>query len=62
MEVLKNPLNPNPREKANFLSALTFYWTLKIFKKGYNKVLELEDLFKPLQADRSEVLGDRLER
>lgn len=62
MEVLKNPLNPNPREKANFLSALTFFWTIKIFKKGYKKVLELEDLFKPLEVDRSEALGDRLER
>ncbi|CAO1401294.1 unnamed protein product [Diamesa serratosioi] len=52
----------NPREKANIFSILTFWWTIDIFRKGYSKVLELEDLFKPLEVDKSEVLGTRLEK
>ncbi|XP_059613900.1 ATP-binding cassette sub-family C member 4-like [Phlebotomus argentipes] len=62
MEAAHRTLLPNPREKANIVSVLTFWWTIKLFKKGYQKVLELEDLFRPLTEDNSEVLGDRLER
>lgn len=61
MEAIRKPLAPNPRENANILSVLTFWWTIKLFKKGYKKVLELQDLFKPLEVDRSDNLGDRLE-
>jgi ATP-binding cassette subfamily C (CFTR/MRP) protein 4 len=52
----------NPRQNANFLSILTFWWTLNLFKKGYSKVLEIGDLFSPVNDDLSERLGDRLER
>ena len=52
----------NPREKANFLSIITFFWTIDLFKKGYKKDLEVEDLYKPLKCDESEKLGDRLEK
>lgn len=51
----------NPREKANFLSVITFFWTLDLFKKGYSKELEIDDLYKPLECDDSKRLGDRLE-
>ncbi|XP_063700314.1 ATP-binding cassette sub-family C member 4-like [Culicoides brevitarsis] len=61
METTQKPLKPNPREKANFLSLLTFWWTIDFFKLGYRKVIEFGDLFKPLQCDHSEVLGNRLE-
>ncbi|EZA62696.1 putative multidrug resistance-associated protein, partial [Ooceraea biroi] len=37
-------------------------WTLSLFKTGYKKVLEVEDLFDPLKVDRSTLLGDRLEK
>lgn len=60
MESAKRKLPPNPREKANILSVLFFVWTLPLFKKGYAKVLELEDIFQPLTCDRSESLGNRL--
>lgn len=53
---------PNPRESASILSILTFWWTIDLFKKGYTKVLELQDLFRPLEVDQSEALGDRLEK
>ncbi|KAK9297340.1 hypothetical protein QLX08_008913 [Tetragonisca angustula] len=53
---------PNPRVKANFLSVLFWWWTLDLFKTGYRKILQTEDLYTPLKTDRSNVLGDRLER
>lgn len=52
----------NPAENANVLSVLTFWYTLDLFKKGYRKVLEISDLFKPLKVDESGTLGDRLEK
>lgn len=61
MESATRKLPPNPRENANVLSVLFFVWTLPLFKKGYAKVLELEDIFQPLISDRSESLGNRLE-
>ncbi|XP_055606094.1 ATP-binding cassette sub-family C member 4-like [Uranotaenia lowii] len=62
MEAIRRKLPPNPREDANLFSILTFWWTIDLFKKGYSKVLELQDLFRPLKKDQSDVLGDRLEK
>ncbi|XP_020296897.1 multidrug resistance-associated protein 4-like isoform X1 [Pseudomyrmex gracilis] len=53
---------PNPREKANVVSILLWWWTINLFKTGYRKNLEIEDLYDPLKTDRSNVLGDRLEK
>jgi ABC-type multidrug transport system fused ATPase/permease subunit len=53
--------NPNPREKANPISVLLFWWTVNLFKKGYSKDLVEEDLYNPLKTDASEYLGDKLE-
>ncbi|GJQ81826.1 hypothetical protein Trydic_g2951, partial [Trypoxylus dichotomus] len=36
-------------------------YTLGLFRKGYSKTLEAEDLYSPLNSDRSQELGDRLE-
>lgn len=62
MESSKRRMDENPRETANIFSILLFSWTIPLFKKGYYKVLELEDIFRPLNVDRSELLGDRLEK
>lgn len=62
MEAVRQSLPPNPRAKANILSILTFWWTIDLFRTGYRKALELGDLFKPLDRDNSQVLGDRLEK
>lgn len=51
----------NPREDANFLSKLFFTWTIPFFRKGYKKILQIDDVYKPLSCDRSQQLGDRLE-
>ncbi|KAJ8687081.1 hypothetical protein QAD02_022875 [Eretmocerus hayati] len=53
--------NPNPREKANTISVLIWWWTIGLFKRGYSKILGPEDLYQPIKTDRSDVLGDRLE-
>lgn len=61
MEGVKQKLQSNPRDTANIFSIIFFYWTIPLFKKGYAKILEIEDLFCPLQADKSKSLGERLE-
>lgn len=53
---------PNPRESANILSQLFLTWTIPLFVKGYKKELEMEDVYQPLNEDRSDSLGDRLEK
>ncbi|OAD54851.1 hypothetical protein WN48_06051, partial [Eufriesea mexicana] len=37
-------------------------WTIDLFKTGYRKILQTEDLYTPLKIDRSNILGDRLEK
>lgn len=37
-------------------------WTIDLFKIGYRKILQTDDLYTPLKTDRSNVLGDRLEK
>ncbi|KOC62297.1 putative multidrug resistance-associated protein lethal(2)03659 [Habropoda laboriosa] len=37
-------------------------WTIDLFKTGYRKVLQTDDLYNPLKIDRSNILGDRLEK
>ncbi|CAG9859550.1 unnamed protein product [Phyllotreta striolata] len=61
MEIAKEKYYPNPREKANPLSVLLFGYALPMFKKGYSKNLEVEDLYNPLAADRSQFLGNKLQ-
>ncbi|KAL0104953.1 hypothetical protein PUN28_016533 [Cardiocondyla obscurior] len=62
MDSTKTRSKPNPREKANIVSVLLWWWTISLFKTGYKKVLEPDDLFDPLRVDRSKLLGDRLDR
>lgn len=62
MESVRRKLEPNPREKANVVSVLLFWWTIEMFRKGYRKVLDIADLYQPLSIDRSERLGDRLDK
>lgn len=62
METSVPKLPTNPRDKANIFSILFFCWTLPLFKKGFRKVLDIEDIFQPIKVDKSKTLGDRLER
>nr|XP_022908005.1 probable multidrug resistance-associated protein lethal(2)03659 [Onthophagus taurus] len=58
---VKRERKPNPRENANFLSALTFWYTLPTFFNGFQRDLEENDLYKTFSKHKSSVLGDRLE-
>lgn len=62
MESGQRKLLKNPRQSANFISVLFFGWSIPIFTKSYTKLLHPNDAFEPLDEDRSNVLGDRLER
>lgn len=62
MESSEQKLPPNPRENANILSILFYTWTFPFFKKGFKKNLILSDIYQPLEHDRSEFLGDQLEK
>lgn len=61
MESQQQKFQPNPQENTNFLSKIFFIWTIPLFKKGYSKILQIEDMCQPLKCDRSALLGDRLE-
>ncbi|XP_057653044.1 ATP-binding cassette sub-family C member 4-like [Diorhabda carinulata] len=62
MEITQEKYYPNPREKANQFSVLFFGFAYEMFKKGYKKTLEVEDLYNPLNIDRSKLLGDVLQK
>ncbi|XP_014467770.1 PREDICTED: multidrug resistance-associated protein 4-like [Dinoponera quadriceps] len=62
MDATKTKSKPNPREDANIVSVLLWWWTISLFKTGYQKHLETDDLYDPLKVDRSSFLGDRLEK
>ncbi|XP_034193261.2 ATP-binding cassette subfamily C member 4 [Osmia lignaria lignaria] len=51
----------NPKENANLVNKLFFWWTKELFWKGFHKQLTLSDLYRPLRVDESERLGNRLE-
>lgn len=62
MESTQRKLPPNPREHANFLSKLFMIFTVPFFKKGFEKELSFDNVFEPLICDKSETLGNRLEK
>ncbi|XP_050309256.1 ATP-binding cassette sub-family C member 4-like [Anthonomus grandis grandis] len=62
MDFTKENVNPNPRDKSTPFGILFFTYTFGMFKKGYSKTLQVDDLYNPIKSDRSMLLGDRLER
>lgn len=59
-ERLIDGLPANPVAKAWLPSYVTFWWTLPLFFRGWKKELDLDDLYQPLKAHKSDYLGDRL--
>ncbi|KAK4879942.1 hypothetical protein RN001_008088 [Aquatica leii] len=51
----------NPREGANWISLLTFFFVFDIIRKGSKKELSDDDIFEVLKMFESEKLGNRLE-
>nr|CAD7398178.1 unnamed protein product [Timema poppensis] len=62
MESVKRKIQQNPREHTNLISVLFFWWTVDLFKKGFKQDLSQDDLFEPLSKDKSQHLGDKLEK
>lgn len=62
MDSSRKPEKKNPRKGAFFLSQLLYGWLLPLFFKGCRHGLNKDDLTKCLKADKSEDLGDRLEK
>ncbi|XP_022162518.1 probable multidrug resistance-associated protein lethal(2)03659 isoform X2 [Myzus persicae] len=53
---------PNPRAKANIFEILTFSWILNLFKTGQKRDLESNDIYDPLNDDKSSLLGFEFEK
>lgn len=61
MESAELKQRSNPRQSANFLSKIFFAWLLPFFGFSYTQEATLNDIYEPLQCDKSKTLGDRLE-
>ncbi|XP_047210875.1 multidrug resistance-associated protein 4 isoform X1 [Girardinichthys multiradiatus] len=62
MENVRKDVKENPAATANILSKIFFCWLNPLFSIGYKRRLEEEDMYELLQEDRSEVLGQELQR
>ncbi|XP_071159454.1 ATP-binding cassette sub-family C member 4-like isoform X3 [Mytilus edulis] len=60
-ETLKH-YNPNPTLTTNPISKLFFWWLNPLFKIGYQRRLEVDDMYNVCEQDSSDNLGDRLEK
>ncbi|KAK3921166.1 Multidrug resistance-associated protein 4 [Frankliniella fusca] len=61
MDSSKRAGNPNPRDSASVVSKLFNFWLASLFRRGWKKTLEVEDIYDPPKADRSEDLGNKLD-
>ncbi|XP_068575379.1 ATP-binding cassette sub-family C member 4 [Cebidichthys violaceus] len=52
----------NPAATANVLSTVFFWWLNPLFRIGYKRKLEEDDMYEVLPEDRSERLGQELQR
>ncbi|RVE57953.1 hypothetical protein OJAV_G00204270 [Oryzias javanicus] len=62
MEPLPKAGKDNPSASANLLSKIFFCWLSPLFRTGYRRKLEEEDMFKVLPEDASSRLGEELQR
>lgn len=61
METVKKKLKENPRDRANIFSVLVFSWVIPLFKEGFSKPLDTEDLFQSRKCDKSKILAEKLQ-
>lgn len=62
MEFGQRELEKNPRKSANIFSVLFMGWSIPLFKKSYTEHFHPNDVYEPLDEDRSKILCDRIER
>ncbi|KAK6485739.1 multidrug resistance-associated protein 4-like isoform X1 [Huso huso] len=61
MEPLHKDEKPNPSATASVFSNIFFCWLNPLFRIGYKRKLEEDDMYKVLPEDRSERLGEELQ-
>ncbi|XP_054637117.1 multidrug resistance-associated protein 4 isoform X3 [Dunckerocampus dactyliophorus] len=57
-----NNVKANPAASANLLSKIFFWWLNPLFRIGYKRRLEEDDMYPVLVEDSSERLGQQLQR
>uniref|UniRef100_A0A674EG61 Cystic fibrosis transmembrane conductance regulator n=1 Tax=Salmo trutta TaxID=8032 RepID=A0A674EG61_SALTR len=62
MEPVKKDAKTNPSATANIFSQVFFCWINPLFRIGYKRRLEEDDMYKVLPEDGSERLGEELQR
>uniref|UniRef100_A0A4W6FXP0 Multidrug resistance-associated protein 4 n=1 Tax=Lates calcarifer TaxID=8187 RepID=A0A4W6FXP0_LATCA len=61
MEPLRKEARDNPSASANLLSKIFFCWLNPLFRIGYKRKLEEDDMYKVLPEDASNRLGEELQ-
>ncbi|XP_031714239.1 multidrug resistance-associated protein 4-like [Anarrhichthys ocellatus] len=61
MEPLQKEAKDNPSASANLLSKIFFCWLNPLFRIGYQRKLEEDDMYKVLPEDASHRLGEELQ-
>ncbi|XP_056226970.1 ATP-binding cassette sub-family C member 4-like [Seriola aureovittata] len=62
MEKVSKDAKTNPAATAGLLSKIFFWWLNPLFRTGYKRRLEEDDMYEVLVEDRSERLGQDLQR
>ncbi|XP_040888393.1 ATP-binding cassette sub-family C member 4-like [Toxotes jaculatrix] len=62
MEITKTAGRHNPLANATFLSRIFLCWLTPLLRLGHKRRLEEADMYSVLPEDRSEVLGEELQR
>ncbi|KAM3608366.1 uncharacterized protein V6R79_023940 [Siganus canaliculatus] len=60
MELVRKEAKDNPSASANLLSKIFFCWLNPLFRLGYKRKLEENDMYKVLPEDASDRLGEEL--
>nr|XP_046259914.1 ATP-binding cassette sub-family C member 4-like isoform X1 [Scatophagus argus] len=61
MEFVRKEAKDNPSASANLLSKIFFCWLNPLFRIGYKRKLEEDDMYKVLPEDASDRLGEELQ-
>uniref|UniRef100_A0A8C2XIA3 Multidrug resistance-associated protein 4 n=1 Tax=Cyclopterus lumpus TaxID=8103 RepID=A0A8C2XIA3_CYCLU len=61
MEPLRKEVKDNPSASANLLSKIFFCWLNPLFRIGYQRKLEEDDMYNVLPEDASHRLGEELQ-
>ncbi|KAF2890768.1 hypothetical protein ILUMI_15405 [Ignelater luminosus] len=52
----------NPREDANWISLVTFFFAMKMFRKAFYRDFHQEEIYETLEKLKAEKVGEKLEK